>query len=80
MVAHAWHTDSNYLVLVAVPDEPALEALLDAAKDRDILLTEIREPDYDDALTAIVLEPTDASRRLCSSLPLTLRQKELVMS
>lgn len=61
-------------MIVAAPDEPALEALLNRAKDREISATAIYEPDYDDALTAVVLVPTDQARRLVSSLPLALRE------
>jgi hypothetical protein len=47
--------------------------ILERAKQKDILFTTFREPDIDDALTAIALEPGEASRKLCSSLPLAFK-------
>lgn len=77
-IAREWHHESNYLVVVAAPDEASLDALLQRAGDRQIPVTAIHEPDYDDALTAVVLAPTDEARRLCSSLPLALREPAMV--
>ena len=67
---HSWHTASNYVVVVAVPDENALTALASRAILRDIGMSAVREPDLDDELTAIALEHGDAARALCANLPL----------
>lgn len=71
-----WHEDSSNLVILSVPDEAALLWLIACAEHDDILCTPFREPDLDDALTAVAIEP--AGWRLCSSYPLALR--EAVMS
>jgi peptidyl-tRNA hydrolase len=67
-----WFEQSNTLALLAVPDEEALRRLADRADDRDLKLSLFREPDLDNALTAIALEPGHRSQRLCRNLPLAL--------
>lgn len=76
--AAAWYRESNYLVLLEVPGEGALQDLSRRAQLREIPAVEVREPDYDDQLTAIVLGPGDAARKLCSSLPLAMREVAMV--
>lgn len=73
-VVHRWMSDSNYLVIVSVPDEGALCDLMTAAGAKGIGHTAVREPDIGDELTACVLAPGDAARRFCSNLPLALRE------
>lgn len=53
-VAKGWH-ESNYLVLLAVPDELRLWRLVDGAGD--LLHTRFFEPDLGGALTAVCFEP-----------------------
>jgi hypothetical protein len=65
-----WHSDSNTLVLLAVPDELALSWLWSDAAARGLRGVAFHEPDLDGALTAIALEP--AARRLVAHLPLAL--------
>ena len=72
-VEEAWFRASNTLALLSVPDEPALQRLLNRALDRGIRVSSFREPDLVDQLTAICLEPGKPSRKLCERLPLALR-------
>ena len=67
-----WHSDSNYLALLSVPNERALEELKYKAYVRDIPHACFREPDLNNSLTAIALEPGDRSERLCNQLPLAM--------
>lgn len=69
--AALWH-ESNYLVILAVKDEPQLLYVADRLRDLAHVL--VQEPDLDDQHTAIAVEP-DASRRL-ASLPLAFSGKE----
>ena len=66
----AWHSDSNTLVLLAVPDELALSWLWADARSSGLDCVAFHEPDLGDALTALALEP--AARRLVAHLPLAL--------
>jgi len=61
---------SNYVVVLCAKDEEHLQQILEKAISRDLAVGFFREPDLDDQLTAIVLEPGPRGRKLCSSLPL----------
>lgn len=58
------------VALLVVPSEDALMVLASKARERDILVSEFREPDMGEALTAIAIEPCSAARNLCAGLPL----------
>lgn len=70
-VTAGWHTASNTLVLLAAPDEVALDRLAVDAAAAGCPVSEFREPDLAGQLTAVALGP-DACR-LVRRLPLTLR-------
>jgi len=69
-----WHNESNYLIYLSVQDENSLKQLISKAKEKGIKVSIFREPDIDNAITAIALEPSDATRRITSSLPLALKE------
>jgi hypothetical protein len=73
-IDQAWYTRSNYLAMLAVPNEEALWGLFNRAVDRGFSVAPFHEPDRGNELTAFALEP--AARRLVSSLPLALRCTE----
>jgi hypothetical protein len=64
---------SNNIVVVAAPDELALAELAQRAAEEGIARTIVREPDYDNTITAVALEPGKTAQRLCSNLPLAGR-------
>lgn len=68
-----WLLRSNFLVIVAVPDEGTLHDMIIDASLRGIRRTAVREPDLDDQITALALEPGAAAKRLCANLPLAMR-------
>lgn len=70
----SWQRDSNYLVIVSVPDEPSLMRLASRAVEKELPFTVVREPDLNDQPTALALHPWDTARKLCSNLPLALRE------
>lgn len=69
-----WVFNSNFLVVVAVPDEQAVADLGTHAVESGIIATHVRESDLDNELTAIALEPGADARRLCARFPLALRE------
>lgn len=71
IVAKYWHLKSNNLVLLQVPNEECLKHLAQRAKDAGIDHSVFREPDFDDTITAVAIEP--AGKRLVSNLPLALK-------
>ncbi len=69
-ISKNWNTYSNYLVFLSIQDEYHLNTLLEKANVRGIKTTSFYEPDRDNELTAIALEPSVISKKLVSSLPL----------
>jgi hypothetical protein len=69
-LAKLWHSHSNYLAYLTVKDEQELIDLIVKATLRGIKYTIFREPDINNQITAVAFEPTSASRKLTSSLPL----------
>jgi peptidyl-tRNA hydrolase len=76
-LARAWLTESNFLVIVAVPDEDALAALAAEAVEEGIARTIVREPDLENSITAVALQPGAEARRLCAQFPLALKEKPM---
>lgn len=73
-MAAAWRRDSNCVALLAVPDEAALKSLARRARVR-ALVSEFKEPDLGESLTAIAVSPSSGGRRICGGLPLAFREK-----
>jgi peptidyl-tRNA hydrolase len=69
-----WYRDSNNLVCLQVPDESALERLIERVRAAGHPGVGFTEPDFDDALTAAAFGPT--AGKLLSSLPCTLRPEK----
>lgn len=69
-----WLSASNYLVVVNVRDESALQDLIDLARQKSIITVPMVEPDLDDQVTAVAFEPGVAARKICAQLPLALRE------
>jgi len=53
-----------------VENEQQLHSLIENAERKGIKYTIFKEPDIDNQITAITLEPSELSRKLTSSLPL----------
>lgn len=73
-LAKAWSEQSDFLALLSVRDEKALELLRHLCIQHDILLADFREPDIGNELTAIALEPCEAAEKLTARLPLALKE------
>lgn len=67
-----WFERSNYLGLLAVKDEYELHRLIEKAMQNNIRFSVFKEPDIEDQVTAIALEPGPLTKKLCSSLKLAL--------
>lgn len=74
-----WERTSNTVVCLAVPNEDALYTLYQKAmrkseeSESGLAVSIFREPDFDDALTCLVLEPTKELQDLCGGIPLACR-------
>lgn len=67
-MTEAWHRDSNYVVVLSVPDEESLLQYFNRIPEATARALVI-EPDMDDASTAFAALGADAGRIL-SNLPL----------
>lgn len=73
-LAGVWVRESNFLVVVATPNELALAELAGRAVEEGLARTIVREPDLDNTITAVALQPGADARRLCANFPLALRK------
>jgi hypothetical protein len=71
-----WFRDSNYICILEIDNEQQLLKLYERAIEQNISISRFIEPDFDNSLTAIALEPGTMSKKLCSNLPLALRDKK----
>ncbi len=69
-----WAETSNSLVVLSVKDENELTQFIHKLSQFNIKYSAFREPDIDNQLTAIAIEPCDAARKLCSNFPLALKE------
>lgn len=67
-----WYESSNNLVVLETTDERSLLDLAGKARTVGAPVSEFREPDFADAVTAIAIG--GVARRLLSSLPLALKR------
>jgi len=68
-----WLTNSNYLVVLSVPDEAALFDITAQAAWGGLMTHLVREPDLGDEATALAIQPGIVAQKLCASLPLALK-------
>lgn len=73
----AWHEHSNHVCVLSVADLYELEMLLIKAERLNIPLAYFRESDLNDELTAIALAPTEAAKKICSSIPLAFKEFQI---
>ena len=69
-----WYNNSNYIAVLSAKDEDELIRFLIRLEKKGIRFSIFREPDFNNEITAIALEPGDKSRRACGSYPLALKQ------
>lgn len=72
-----WHRISNYICVLAAKNEQELIRLIERLDKKQIKYSIFKEPDFDNELTAIAIEPGNPSKRLCSSYPLALKDLSL---
>lgn len=72
--AKIWFEKSNYLAYLCVSNESELLVLIEKALIKEIKFSIFREPDIENQITGICLEPGIKSKKLCSNLKLALKQ------
>jgi len=69
-----WMDVSNYICILEAKDAAELQELTLCAAKEDIAYSIFKEPDMNDAITAIALAPGKKTKKLCSKLPLALKE------
>lgn len=59
--------------MLIINSEEELYKLLEKASSKQIKFSSFREPDINNELTSIVLEPGEKSKKLCSNLKLAFK-------
>lgn len=75
-----WFRESQYLIIVTVPDEIALIGRASHARAEGIAVSTWHEPDLGGAATAVAMQPGEVARRLCANLPLLGRERLTVVA
>jgi len=70
--AKDWHINSNYLGCLAAKDEKSLKDLIVKLQENGVKHSIFREPDINNHITAIAIEPGDMTKKLTSNFPLAL--------
>lgn len=69
----SWNKLSNYLAALTVKDEEDLIKLKLKLDELGLDYVAFTEPDIDDQITAIAIEPGKKAKKLTSSMPLALK-------
>lgn len=69
-----WFYNSNYIGLLSVDKESDLIEIIKKAQEQKIAFSVFREPDVDNEITAIALEPGSRTKKLCSRISLALKK------
>lgn len=72
-----WHINSNSICLLEADDINHLEEIKLKANDKNISFAEFYEPDYNNSLTAIALEPGTKTKKFCYHFKLALKDLEV---
>lgn len=77
-IIKTWEYESNTIVILQIENLEKLMNLLNSAHYENIKCFGFYEPDMNDELTAIVLEPTEKSKYLCANLKLALKENNML--
>lgn len=69
-----WHNKSNYLVVLSVKSQECLNSIINQLEKTNLKFISFVEPDLNNEITAVAIEPGDISRRLCSRFGLAFRE------
>lgn len=69
-----WYFNSEHVALLSVSNEAELVRLINKLQSRGITISIFREPCINNEITAIAVESSKDAQRLCSGLPLAMRE------
>jgi len=71
-IAINWMKKSNFICILQIKNEEQLANLTIKAINHNLAYSEFREPDYNNSLTAITIEPGQKTKELVKNLRLAL--------
>lgn len=74
--ANDWHTKSQFLIYLSLKDETALSKFIFKLDRHNVCYSIFREPDLNNSITAIALEPSDVTKKLVQKFPLALNNQK----
>lgn len=69
-----WYETSKYIALLSVKDEHHLKNLIRKLNEKGIKYSIFLEPDIDNQVTSVAIEPSEDAHHICKRLPLALRE------
>lgn len=72
-ITSAWMDVSSYICILEAEND-VLQSLILQADQESIVYSIFREPDMDNAITAIAFAPGKKTKKLCSKLQLALKE------
>ncbi len=69
-----WYSFSKAITLLAVKNEDELKYLISRLSEKGIPFSVFIEPDVNNQVTAIAIAPSLEAKKLCSSIPLALKE------
>ena len=73
-ISKEWNEKSQYLIMLSVSSMNDLDHLMEKLRKKNILFSIFKEPDLNNEITAIALEPTKLSQKICSNIPLMFKE------
>lgn len=73
--AGPWFKDSNYLILLELKDEKQLKLLSRRCEELNLAHTVFREPDIQNQVTAVAIEPSLLTKKLVAKIPLLFKDE-----
>lgn len=74
-IAKQWKNYSNTLVMLSTDNENKLRSLIENLISKNVMFSVFREPDLQNQITAIALEPGKISQKICNRIPLALSNR-----
>lgn len=78
-ISQLWHKESQYLIYLSIIDENALLRLIEKCNKCNLNISVFKEPDINNEITSITIEPGKKSKRLVGHLPLLFKKERITV-
>ena len=68
-----WHKSSNVIILLAVKNKTTLIKFIKKIRKLNVKYVAFKEPDLKNQITAVALEPSEKTQKLCKNLHTALK-------